>query len=76
MPGIALLRDAPPAESGDALGNFAISMAYALASSGHLPLMMPMLLLVCLAEGLVARVAWAERPFQSVYVPETDKTTG
>ena len=42
------------------MGNFAIYMVYALMSSGHLPLMMPILLLGILGEGLVARVAWAE----------------
>ena len=37
--------------SGVVVGSFAICTAYALMSSGHLPLMMPMLLLACLAEG-------------------------
>ena len=33
------------------LGHFATCTAYAMVSSGHLPLMMPMLLLAGLAEG-------------------------
>ena len=61
MPGMALLKDASPMESGAVLGNMAVYMAYAMVSSGHLPLMMPMLLLAFLAEGLVVRSAWAER---------------
>ena len=60
MPGFALMRDASPMESGAVLGNMAIYMAYAMVSSGHLPLVMPMLLLAFLAEGLVVRVAWAK----------------
>ena len=51
-------------EHGAVLGNMAIYMAYAMVSSGHLPLMMPMLLVAFLAEGLVARVAWAEKRFE------------
>ena len=69
MPGIALLRDALPVKSGEVLtGNFSIYMAYAMVSSGHLPLMMPMLLLAVSIAGLIARVAWAERGIGSVYV--------
>ena len=49
------------------LGNLAISLAYALVSSGHLPLMMPMLLIAYLAEGLVARVSWAESSHKAFY---------
>ena len=60
MPGIALIRNELPAESSAVLAQIAIHMAYAMVSSGHLPLMMPILLLAFLAEGLVARVAWAE----------------
>ena len=41
-------------------------MAYAMVSSGHLPLMMPMLLVALLAEGLVVRVAWAEGHLKAV----------
>ena len=55
MPAIALLRDKPPKESGAILGNFAIYLAYAMVSSGHLPLMMPMILLAFSIEALVAR---------------------
>ena len=43
-------------EEGALLGSFGIYMAFAMMSSGHLPLMMLMLLLAFLAEGLVARV--------------------
>ena len=60
MPGIALIKDKLPKESEAVLGSFAIHMAYAMVSSGHLPLMMPMLLLGFFAEGLVARAAWAD----------------
>ena len=50
MPGISLLRDVR-LEPGAVLGNFAVYMAYAMVSAGHLPLMMPVLLLAFLAEG-------------------------
>ena len=66
IPGVALLSEAPSVESGAVLGNFAIDMVYAMVSSGHLPLMMPMLLVAFLAEGLVVRVAWAERRLKAV----------
>ena len=39
-----------------------------MMSSGYLPLMMPMLLSVCLCEGLVARVAWADGCLKAKYV--------
>ena len=61
MPGVALIRDKLPTEPGALVGNFGIYMAYALVSSGHLPLMNFILLLAFLGEGLVARVAWAEK---------------
>ena len=51
IPGDALMRNKLPTELGAVLGNFAICTAYAIVSSGHLPLMMPMLLLAGLAEG-------------------------
>ena len=51
MPGAALLRNKLPSQLGSVLGNFAVYTAYAMVSSGHLPLMMPMLLLASLAEG-------------------------
>ena len=38
-------------------------MAYAMVSSGHLPLMSFVLSLAFLGEGLVARVAWAQKCF-------------
>ena len=60
LPAVAIMRENLPTESGAIAGNLAISTAYVLMSSGHLPLMMPILLLALLAEGLVARVAWAE----------------
>ena len=63
IPGVALLRGKGPKDSGALLGNLANYMAYAMVSSGHLPLMMPMLLLAFLVDGLVARVAWAEGRF-------------
>ena len=52
MPGTALMRNKLPTEIGSVLGNFAIFTAFAMVSSGHLPLMMPMLLLASLVEGL------------------------
>ena len=47
------------------LGTLGIHMAYAIASSGHLPLMMPLLLFGSFAEGLMARVAWTEGRFKA-----------
>ena len=67
MPGLALvMRSMLPAEYGAVLGSFATYMAYAMVSSGHLPLMLPMLLLAFLAEGLVTIIAWADGCFQVV----------
>ena len=51
MPGVALMRNKLPTEYGAVLGSFAVYMAYAMVSSGHLPLMMPMLFLALLVEG-------------------------
>ena len=77
------MRDQLPTDSRSVLGNLAIYMAYAIMSSGHLPLMMPMLLLTFLAEGLVTtHTHWklwgqgskrtnGELRFQD---PRTDKT--
>ena len=39
MPGVALIRGKLPTDSGAVMGTFGIYMAYALVSSGHLPLM-------------------------------------
>ena len=61
MPGVALMRGKLPTESGAVVGNLGMYMAYALMSSGHLPLMNIILFLAFLGEGLVARVAWAEQ---------------
>ena len=60
IPGIALLRETKTF-SGAVVGDFAIYIAYAMVSSGHLPLMMPMLFIAFLAEGFVTRVTWAEK---------------
>ena len=68
MPGVALMRDKLPTESGAVVGNIGIYMAYALVSSGHLPLMNVILVLAYLGEGLVARVAWFENRLQAQYV--------
>ena len=54
MPGLALMAGRLPRESGAIAGNIGIYMAYALLSSGHLPLMNFILLLAFLGEGLVA----------------------
>ena len=43
------------------MGSFTIVMAYAMISSGYLPLMMHMLLLALSCELLVAKVSWADR---------------
>ena len=50
------------------MGNLGIYMAYVLVSSGHLPLMNLILLLAFLGEGLVARVAWAQKSFGAQHV--------
>ena len=68
MPGLSLLGGRLPTESGAIVGNFGIYMAYALVSSGHLPLMNFILLLAFLGEGLVARVAWVESRLKAKYV--------
>ena len=68
MPGVNLLRNELPKECGAIVGNFGIYMAYAMLTSGHLPLMNFILLLAFLGEGLVARVAWAQKCFQALYV--------
>ena len=68
MPGLALARDKLPTDSGAIVGSFALQLAYSMMSSGHLPLMMPVLLLGLLVKGLVARVGWAENRFQAEHV--------
>ena len=70
MPGLDLVRGVLPTESGQIVGNFGIYVAYALVSSGHLPLMNFVLLLACLGEGLVARVAWVEKCLKPTYVKD------
>ena len=70
MPGLALARDKLPTDSGTIVGSFALQLAYAMMSSGHLPLMMPVLLLGLLGKGLVARVGWAEKSFQAEHVED------
>ena len=45
-------------------------MAYAMVSSGHLPLMSIILLLALWGEGLVARVAWDQKSFKAQQVQE------
>ena len=67
MPGAALMRNSLRTQSTSVLSSFVIYMAYALVSAGHLPLMMPMLLLAFLADALVARVAWAEGRLEAVH---------
>ena len=68
MPAVALLRNKLPTESGAIVGNLGIYMAYVLVSSGHLPLMNLILLLAFLGEGLVARVAWAQKCFGAQHI--------
>ena len=68
MPSLTLMRNMLPKESGAVLGNFGVYMAYAIVSSGHLPLMLPMLLLACLIKGLMARVAWAQGCFKEEHL--------
>ena len=70
IPGLALLMEMLPTESGAIAGNLGIYMAYMLVSSGHLPLMNLILLLAALGEGLVARVAWAQKlvaPYRAMF---------
>ena len=57
MPGVALMKGTSSMEHGAVLGNLAMYMAYAMVSSGHLPLMMLMLLLAFLAEGQTQQCA-------------------
>ena len=57
MPGIALMSGTSSFEHGEVLGNLAMYMAYAMVSSGHLPLMMLILLLAFLAEGQTQKCA-------------------
>ena len=66
MPGIAILRGAPAVKSEEVVARFAIYMAYAMVSSGHLPLMMPILLLAVSIAGFLATVAWARRGIRPV----------
>ena len=68
MPGVNLMRNKLPTESSEVVGNFGIYMAYALVSSGHLPLMNFILLLAFLGEGLIVRVAWVEKRCEAKYV--------
>ena len=70
IPGLALMRGSLPTESGAVMGTLGIYMAHALVSSGHLPLMNFILHLAFLGEGLVARVAWAEKSFKARYVAD------
>ena len=65
MPGVAVLRNRLPKESATIVGSFGIFMAYAMLSSGHLPLISFILSLTFLGEGLVARVAWARKCFHA-----------
>ena len=67
-PGLALMVGKLPRHSGAIVGNFGIYMAYALVSSGHLPLMNFILLLAFLGEGLVGRVAWVEKRLKAKHV--------
>ena len=70
MPGMRLMRKKLPTESSEIVGNFGIYMAYALVSSGHLPLMNFILFVSFLGEGFIARVAWVEKSFKAKYVKE------
>ena len=70
MPGLALMRGTLPTESGAVMGTLGIYMAHVLVSSGHLPSMNFILHLALLGEGLVARVAWAEKSFKARYVAD------
>ena len=72
IPGITLLRGTSPKKPGAVLGNMAIYMASAMVSSGHLPLMMPMLLLAFLAEGLVVSVGWAKNCLEPAKEQESE----
>ena len=66
--GMAILRDELPTESGSIVADIGIYMVYVLVSSGHLPLINFVLLLAVLGQGLVARVAWAQKNFRAQHV--------
>ena len=68
MPGMNLMRKKLPTESSEIVGSFGIYMAYALVSSGHLPLMNFIIFASFLGEGFIARVAWVEKSFKAKYV--------
>ena len=68
MPGFTLMTGYLPKQSGKIVSFLATCAAYAIMSSGHLPLMMPVLLLALLGEGLVARVAWTEKGLKAAGV--------
>ena len=59
-----------PTESSEVVGNFGIYMAYLLVSSGHLPLMNFIIFFAFLGQGLIARLAWAEKSFKAKHVEE------
>ena len=68
IPGIAILRGSSQVKtSGEVLAKFAIYMAYATVSSGHLPLMLPLLLLAVCIVGLLVVDAWAQRGILPVH---------
>ena len=70
MPGVKLMGKSLPTESSEVMANFGIYMAYLLLSSGHLPLMNFILFVAFLGEGLIARLAWAEKSFKAKHVEE------
>ena len=70
MSSVNFMRENFPTESDAVVGNFGIYIAYALVSSGHLPLMHLILSLAFLGEGLVAKVAWLEKCLKAKYVED------
>ena len=70
MPAVNFMRDNLPTESDAVVGNFGIYIAYALVSSGHLPLMNLILFLAFMGEGLVARVAWIQKRLDAKHVED------
>ena len=70
MPGMNLMRNKLPTESSEIVGNFGMYIAYALVSSGHLPLMNFILFVSFLGGGFIAKVAWVEKSFKAKYVKE------
>ena len=76
IPGVKLLRDKLPTESASIVGNFGIYMAYALVSSGHLPLMNFLLPSCCLGSRIGCQSCLGSEVLQCSGHPECCCTHG